>query len=567
MNETIRLPRPLLLGIAVGQGLLLFALYKAFDANVWPSESPLWSYPLWTLAIAAPVLLLLSIDTQNLNRILPLAGSFAAILALAAVYTGWQAEPFGAFQVQGLTMVFALSMAIACFKALMYIQQRANLEPMAYDVLFTYSWRNFLVLGLSALFVLAFGLILLLWAALFKVIGIDFFEDLFRKDWFLFPVLGFAHGLGVIIFRELTHVIDNITRLLRGLIKLLLPLVVGVSVVFLAALPFTGLDVLWSTGSGTGLLLWLTAVILFFTNAVYQDGRGEDPYPAFVHRLIFAGLCALPVLSILSFYGLVLRLDQYGWTVQRSWAFVVWLILALFSAGYFYGIATRRIDWPKTLASVNTGMGLLMLALMLLANSPVLDFRKLSLSSQLSRVESGEIAIEEFDFYYAKTQLARPGYLALEDMKSSYADSNPEVIDLIQNARPRMARAVRMDREAFWDNAVYRPEPFELPRAVRSMLENTGIVGRGMGQALIVRIDLNDDGQDEYALIQMHESLVWNAQYFFRSPQGWEIRRLALSGQPRPGPDVAEMLRSGNIELRESDFKDLQIGDLVFVPN
>ncbi len=221
MSDSTSLPKALMLSIAVAQSLLLFALYKAFDANAWPSESPLWSYPLWTLVIAVPVLLLLSLERGNERRVIVMSAGFGGVLAALAFYTGWQAEPFGEFPVFSLSAAFGCSIVIACFKALMYLQQRAAQVPMSYEVLFTYSWRNFLVLALAALFILVFWLILQLWAGLFRVIEIDFFSELFRKDWFLFPVLGFAHGMGVMIFRELTRVIDNITRLLQGLIRAL----------------------------------------------------------------------------------------------------------------------------------------------------------------------------------------------------------------------------------------------------------------------------------------------------------------------------------------------------------
>jgi hypothetical protein len=42
------------------------------------------------------------------------------------------------------------------------------------------------VTALSVLFVLVFWLILMLWGQLFKVIEIDFFYQLFTKDWFIF---------------------------------------------------------------------------------------------------------------------------------------------------------------------------------------------------------------------------------------------------------------------------------------------------------------------------------------------------------------------------------------------
>lgn len=566
MSESASLPKSLMLSIAVAQGLSLFALYKAFDANAWPSESPVWSYPLWTLAIAAPVLLLLSLERGIERRVFLLICGFAVVLAVLAVYTGWQAEPFDAFPVSSLSAAFGCSIAIACFKALMYVQQRAGEAPMSYAVLFTYSWRNVLVLALAALFVLVFWLILYLWGQLFKVIEIDFFYELFRKDWFLFPVLGFAHGVGVIIFRELTRVIDNIARLLRGLIQLLLPLAVLVAVIFLLALPVTGLDVLWATGRGTSLLLWQTAIILFFANAVYQDGSGEAPYPPLVHRLIYFGLIALPVLCALSFYGLALRVNQYGWTVQRGWGFLVWLVLALFSAGYVWGIASRRAAWPKTLGWVNTKMGLVVLALVLLANTPVLDFRKISLTSQLARVESGEIQLTSFDFFYVHNHLARPGYLAIEKIKADIGDGDPELLALIENPRRIQSAASMEQLGRFWADMIYRPAPFEVPHALKAKIEQFRFATIP-GEAIMIRIDLDADGRDEYVLVQLGEHGALRPMFFYADDDGWQQGNLHYLWRSFESDDFAQSLKEGAIELENPRYKDIRIGEIVLSPN
>ena len=75
MNDS-SLPRAAILIIAVVQGILLFALYRAFDTHFWPSESPLWSYPLLTLVIVVPLLLLLSLKKGNGHRISRLIAAF-----------------------------------------------------------------------------------------------------------------------------------------------------------------------------------------------------------------------------------------------------------------------------------------------------------------------------------------------------------------------------------------------------------------------------------------------------------------------------------------------------------
>jgi len=565
MRELPPLPKIPMLVIASLQGIFLYVLYRAFDENTWPSESPLWSYPLWTIALAVPLLLLLSIDRKNTASVYKQVGILGGVLALLAVYTGWQAEPFEEFPVSSLSFAFGLSITLACFKALMYLQQRANEIELSYQVLFTYSWRNFLVTALSAVFVLVFWLILMLWGQLFKVIEIDFFYDLFTEEWFAMPVLTVAFGLGVIIFRDLTRVLDTITSLLHWLIKLLLPLIVVIAVIFLVSLPFVGLDVLWSTGNGTSLLLWLLAIMLFFTNAVYQDGREASPYPQIIHRLIFGGLIVMPIVSALSFYGLSLRIEQYGWSVERCWAFVVWLILSLFAVGYVVGIVKRRDQWTNDLARVNTAMGLVVMVIMLLANSPVLDFRKISLSSQLGMVESGETELRDFDFWYTKQHLARPGYLAMEKMKQDVGTSNPELLARIEKP-VRLGFAVSLENsERMWARMQYRPEPFEIPAALRPMVEANGrtVVSTDL---VMIRADLDEDGQDEYLLLSLHDFGIGFTQFYYLTNAGWQSGLLQSSPWQRNREGARELIETGEMTTVEPRFKDLDVGGVVLRP-
>ncbi len=129
-------------------------------------------------------------------------------------------------------------------------------------------------------------------------------------------------------FRKLTHIIDTITRLQQALIKFLLVLLSLVSLLFLGALPFTGLEPLWESG-GSSLILWMQALILFFVNAVYQDEPDNWPYSVWLHRFIYISIAILPVYSLISFYGLSLRIDQYGWSLSRFWAYLIWFLLAI----------------------------------------------------------------------------------------------------------------------------------------------------------------------------------------------------------------------------------------------
>lgn len=563
------LPRKLMLLIAAVQGIVLLFLYDASVSESWPSKTPVWSFPLWLLAVSIPTLMLLTIETGTERRAAERIGLFAIALLLAGLYVGWQATPYEAFPIDSLTAIFMTTMTLACFKGLMYLQQNVAGKPMSYSVLFTYSWRNFLTLGLATILTFVFWLILWLWANLFEAIGVEFFDNLFREHWFLFPVLSIAHGIGIIIFRSLTGVIDSITRLFEGLIRILLPLAITVAVAFLCTLPFVGLDALWSTGRGTSLMLWLLAIVLFFTNAVYQDGSSERPYPLLVHRMVYVALLTMPIVSVLGFYGLYLRLHEYGWSVARAWGFVVWLVLTLFVAGYTTGILRKRDNWTADLAKVNIGMGLIILVLMLVSNSPLLDFRKLSLDSQVGRVESGLVDIVDFDFSYTWRALARPGYLFMEAKKAEVADSDPDLLAKIANSGwhwQANAGTTGQTRDVFWSNMSYRPEGMTVPGDLRQRIEDENLAHPAFARQVLVEVDLDNDDRTDYLFIASRERYIAQSRLYFLDDNRWQSIAVLVDGAFAGGADAIEEIRNGELRTAEQRFPDLGIGNLLIRP-
>ena len=552
-------PRNPMLLIALAQGTALLLLWRALTNETWPATQPAVNFPLWTLAVAFPALLLLSLESGRVRRTLSRVSLFSAVLVLPAAYIGWQASPFDEFPIESLLFVYVVTMGIACFKALMYLQLHVADAPVAYRTLFGHSWRNALVVGLTAPLVWGVAIILFLWGALFEAIGIDFFAELFARDWFLFPVLAVVFGLGVLIFRRLATVIDGITSLLEGLIRLLFPLIVAVVAIFLAALPFTGLQPLWETGNGTALLMWMNAFALFFANAVYQPGR-RPPYPPIVHRLLYAGTSLLPIVSMLALYGLYLRIAQYGWTVERCWALAVCLLLALFSAGYSLGIVRRRDDWPETLGRVNVTMGWVIAALMLLVNTPLLDFRSISLASQFARVERGEIEIYDFDFFYAREHLARPAWLRMEAMLDEVEESDPRLAELIREPRP--SRSPVANAADLWERMAYRPEPFDVPDDLRPFIESS--YAAPYDNLVLVAVDLDRDRALEYVLVGTTEFDVLWAEGFYRRDGEWQSLSVRRNVSGSSGIDAEQSLESGAIEAIPPQFQDLRIGEVEF---
>ncbi len=565
-----------MLALSFGQGLALLFLWRAGTGEAWLAQIPVVNFPLWTLAIAWPALLLLSLEQDNKAQVFKLVSAFSLLLILPATYIGWQASPFGEFSIYSMVFIYVVTLTVGCFKALMYLQQRATGLPLTYEQLFTYSWRNFLVTLLAGAFVLVVSGLFALWGGLFSLIGIDFFVTLFSKDWFLHPILAVAFGIAVFIFRNLTGVIDNITSLLSGMMRLLLPLVLVIMTLFIATLPFTGLAPLWETGRGTGLLIWLNAVTLFFANAVYQTGR-DLPYPSLAHRLVSLGTALLPIISALALYGLWLRIDQYGWSVDRCWAFAITILLGMFSCGYLWAIIRRRFNWIAGLARVNITMGWVVALVMLLANTPVLDFRSISVASQLNRVESGEIELAELDFVYLKRQLARPGYLARQKLAEQVADIDPDLAERITQGKNYIVGTTT----GFWERVTYRPQEFAIPQSLQAQI-NEGMLGdlwsgrRGAlsQKPIFIQVDLNNDESPEYVLVSVDAVFqdVFGFCFFFNG-NTWEKHNITQvpshSMIDYTAPETQDIdvlddaLRHGNIETVAPTFQYLKIGQLV----
>jgi hypothetical protein len=559
------LPRGLMLSLALFQGLGLLALDRAVALDVWPASEAFWLYPLYSVVLAGPLMLLLACCRGSVARTLKIVSPFIVVAAALAAYTGWQSEPHEVISTYTLVPAFVLTMGIACFKAVMYVQHFRHYNRLSYATLFLFSWRNFLVVGLALLSVLIFWGILMLWAALFKSIGIGFFDELFDNDWFLYPVLGLVNGIAITVFRNLTSVIDVIAGVLQALIKYLLPVLVVVSVTFLAALPFTGLEVLWNTGSGSLRILWLQALTLFFVNAVYQDETRESPYSPALHRFVYVGVAVLPVYSVIAFYGLYLRVLQHGWTVERGWGMLIWLLLAMFAIGYLWGIVRHRDGWIQTLSRVNIAMGLVVMVFMLLMNSPLLDLRKVALHSQLARLERGDIDLQALDIGYIREHLARPGYLALQSLKDEVAVSHPDIAENIEKLYSRNNYEAPDLATLSQDLTVWpagSQVPDELLRALLTELKATDARGLVNRQYVLIRADLDADGVDEYVFIRKLGS--WGRVSLWQKPDDyWRSRDMWVAGD-WAGTDITALADRGEVVISRPRWRQLQIGGLLF---
>lgn len=439
------IPYPLLLAVALFQGLFLLLLHQAIEFEFWPGLSPHWLISFYSMVIIAPTLLLLSYRSDTRSRLVPILLGYGLLTGLLGYYVGWQANPIEMISYDRVLAPYILTQTLAALMALVYIDTYCEQIPLNFHTLLIRAWRHTLTLAFALLFTLLSWGVLMLWGLLFEAIDVYFFQDLFTERWFFYPVLALLNGVGIGLFRQQFRIIDTVIKLVHLILWVLLIPLTFVSVIFLLTLLITGLNPLWDSG-GSFLILWMQILIIALANVSYQLDDDNRPYPKALQVLVMAALLFMPVYSVISAYGLTLRIEQYGWTVARLWAVTIWGGTAVFALSYAVAVLRQRLNWHRLTSRINVPLGLLVIAVLLLTQSPLLDFRKLTVGSQLARLEAATEPGEVVDLRYFRFELARPGYLALQSLKTRYAVSQPAFADKIESLFVPTDAPMTMDR-------------------------------------------------------------------------------------------------------------------------
>ncbi len=507
--------------IALLQGLMLYAVQEAADSGLFHDIGNRLRWYSWVLSV--PTAVALTLVTLG-DRRLWLHAAWASLLVLGlASWIGWNLGGGVTGLQQGVLLVpFSVCVAIAVFVSLPWWQFRLQEGHWRapYAALFERAWQNALTLALAVAFTGLTWLLLWLWAALFQLVEVRFFRDLFREEAFIALATGTLFGFGVLIGRTQHRAIQMIRHVLFAVGRGLLPLLAFVALIFVLSLPLTGLDALWRTRSAAGLLLTLSLLLVVFVNAVYQHDSERPPYPNWLRRVVEASLLALPVYAGLALYAMGLRIDQYGWTPERFWGLLVALLVAGYALGYAAAVLRPRTRWLQRIEPVNRGMCWTVLGMALLANSPLLDPIRISAASQVARLVAKAPDINASDADTLRFGLGRRGVDALRTLQQ----------DPRFSADPRAASvlAAALARESRWASAGEAPiddglrDLAALQRQLQVAKGTTApdpgwwqaLLARGVaaggcleaGQACLAqRRDLDGDGVDEVLLCDLQD--------------------------------------------------------------
>ncbi len=547
------------LAIGLAQGLALFGLHKAFDAKVWPATNPAAFWPLVLSAAFVPLLILGGLSTFRRGALIAWAALAAALtIGLAHHDIVRQFVESGLHELQpsaSLSVALVLALFVAHHLIAAADQERRLVAP--YAVYFDVAWKDGVQLAMTCLFVGVFWAVLRLGALLFGLIGIKTFGEIIAKDWF-------AIHATTLVFAGAVHLTDVRASLIRGvrtvalaLLSWLMPLMALIAVAFIAALPFTGLKLLWATKASTAVLLWSAAVLVLLINAAYQDGDLERR-PPFVLRgagRLAAGVL-VPIIGVAA-YGLWLRIGQYGWTPERIMASACVLIGSCYALGYV-AAALSPGRWLGRLETTNIATGVIIIVVIIALFTPIADPARIATADQVGRLEAGKIAPDKFDFNFLRFKAARYGMEALRSLKAIKSGPNAAVIAGLA--------ADALKRQSEWEGApASRPLTFAAKITVypkgavlpESLLRQNwagvdGVPCLPSAEACdAFFVDLDGDGTPEVLLGEGA-----NLQVFQTEPGGaWK----AIGSIEPINPNLLKGLREGRFKTVRPRWQDLDV--------
>jgi Domain of unknown function (DUF4153) len=211
--------------------------------------------------------------------------------------------------------------------------------------------------------------------------------------------------------------------------------------VWVVALPFTGVALLFKTHSAAFILLWCAALCISFANAAYQDGQSAPSYGKYLGRVLAWAWLGLLVVVGVAWWAMWLRIAQHGWSEDRVWGLFVLLMATLYVTGYAASALSSKA-WLPSIGKTNMWAAAVLCVGLLILLSPLADARRIAVNSQMQRLLNQTIASDKFDFEYLRWHAGKYGQAALQQLEAGIA-AHPEHDALAAKAKQVLAQKDR----------------------------------------------------------------------------------------------------------------------------
>ncbi len=286
---------------------------------------------------------------------------------------------------------------------------------LRYASLFDAAWTMTVRYTIAWGFVGVFWLVAFLSNALLDLVDVDLIEIILRHDWARFTLSGAILGLGLAVTFELRDTISP--YLFLRLLRLLVPVVLGVLAIFLIAVPFRGLTQLFGEFSAAGTLMGsaIVAIVLICTALDQGDWAAVQTRGL---SLATQGLAVLlPLITILACGAVIIRVRQYGWTPDRVLAMSIAGFLFAYASGYCAAVLLRA-NWMQRIRQINVVMALCVITMSALWMTPALDAYRLSTYSQVSRFLSGRMPLDQLAVWEMTHEWGKAGLAGIDRLEA-----------------------------------------------------------------------------------------------------------------------------------------------------
>src|SRR5215472_15483565 len=514
-READDLPAAGILRLAIGllQGLALYLLERQREKHGWPATDHYLFVPLASVALLIPVFVLQAAGRMSRPTLLIWSVVATGVVAALAWYDAYRQAPdllATSTDLPTFSFLFFTFVGLFITQSLIAAGDADASFLTRYRNYFDSTWKFGVQLALAAAFVGAFWALLWLGAELFNLINLTFLRELIDHSWFSIPATTLAVAAAIHLTDVRAQLVAGIRSVGLTLLSWLLPLMTVLVAAFVASLTFTGLAPLWKTRAAVQILLVASAVLVVLINAAYQDGEDSGARPiALRYAELVASVLLVPLVS-LSAYALALRVQQYGWTVERIATLACILIASCYALGYTAAALFSLLggQWMWALESVNIFVAFLILVLLIALFTPLADPVRLSTLSQVSRLESGQISAQKFDFDYLKKEGGRYGELALKDLAAR--KSGPFAAEIAKGATMALNNATSTKRNSASDieaNITVYPKGRTLPATfLKQDWTKLGSIGipsclTSDAKCDAFFVDADGDGEDEILVV------------------------------------------------------------------
>jgi hypothetical protein len=224
--------------LGLAQGAALYLLYDAADAKVWPATDAQVFAPLVLSTVFVPTLATAALGNLRLRVLTIWIVAAIAIVSALGAYDIFH-DPAGSMsgvgsgqaRVPSSPLWFAAAAALFIAHALVASGDADRAWIAKYPRYFDVAWKQAVQVVLAGAFVGALWVLLVLGAALFRLIEIRFFEELLRKPWFAIPVTTVAIAVAIHVTDVQAGVVRGVRTLKLTLLSWLLPLITLIAAV------------------------------------------------------------------------------------------------------------------------------------------------------------------------------------------------------------------------------------------------------------------------------------------------------------------------------------------------